>query len=391
MVAPGTTWATLLEAAIDGVGVATVFQPIVDLARGTTVGFEALSRFSGGIEARPDRWFAAARTFGCAAELESVALRVALNARPELPKNTFLTLNVSPDLLSSSPVRQVLRQAGDLSGVVVELTEQVPIESYDSLEGDLISLRSAGALIAVDDAGAGYAGLRHLLKLRPSIIKLDRELVQDVDRDEAKVALIEMLGTFADRVDAWLLAEGIERQGELDMLATMGTPLGQGFHLARPGEKWPAIDPDVAMSLVTRSRQEEQFTVRRLVELAPVVGSITEARGLLGGSEDSMAVVVDHHHRPVGVCTSELAQLGVLKDVLRVNLDAPIREVTLRALTRDSEDRFRPVACVDNAGRFIGLVRLERLIHSSLSVRTPSILDAIGRAASLSKTPPAVR
>jgi hypothetical protein len=85
---------------------------------------------------------------------------------------------------------------------VVELTEQTPIDSYVELEPDLNQLRAAGALIAIDDAGAGYAGLRHLLALRPSLIKIDRELIQDVDRDEAKRALISMLGTFASRVDA---------------------------------------------------------------------------------------------------------------------------------------------------------------------------------------------
>ncbi len=94
------------------------------------------------------------------------------------------------------------RHEGNLGGLIVELTEQTPIDSYLDLEPDLNQLRAAGALIAVDDAGAGYAGLRHLLQLRPSMIKIDRELIQDVDRDEAKRALIEMLGIFASRVDA---------------------------------------------------------------------------------------------------------------------------------------------------------------------------------------------
>lgn len=231
-VAPGATqderpdvgWSAKLGAALAGGVVSSVYQPIVDLARGTTVGYEALARFAGFAERNPEKWFAAARVLGCHAELEAVALRTALSARSDLPRNCFLTVNVSPDLLMTETIRSVWRDEGDLDAVVIELTEQVPIESYTALEGDLAGLRGAGALIAVDDAGAGYAGLRHLLALRPSIIKLDRELIKDVDLDEAKLALVEMVGTFAGRVDAWLLAEGVERAGELDALVSLGAP-----------------------------------------------------------------------------------------------------------------------------------------------------------------------
>jgi EAL domain-containing protein (putative c-di-GMP-specific phosphodiesterase class I) len=199
----GMNWDELLAAACRGEGLSSAYQPIVDTSRGAVVGYEALARFPGFSEKNPEVWFAAARSHGRSAELEAAALRPALAARDTLPPNCFLTVNVSPELLPTENIRSVWREEGNLGGLVVELTEQTPIDSYVELEPDLNQLRAAGALIAIDDAGAGYAGLRHLLALRPSLIKIDRELIQDVDRDEAKRALISMLGTFAGLNPCW--------------------------------------------------------------------------------------------------------------------------------------------------------------------------------------------
>ena len=128
------------------------FQPILDTARGTVAGYESLARFSGPPHATPDRWFAVAHTAGFGAELEARALRVALEARAWLPPNCFLSVNVGPDALTSSPVAAVFADAGDLRGVVIEITEQTAVACYDALVAALAPARAAGALLAVDDA-----------------------------------------------------------------------------------------------------------------------------------------------------------------------------------------------------------------------------------------------
>jgi EAL domain-containing protein (putative c-di-GMP-specific phosphodiesterase class I) len=367
-------WPSMVAAALAGGVVSVHYQPVVDLARGTVVGYEALARFAGFAEKRPDRWFAAARDLGRHVELEALALRAALEARSILPRNSFLAVNVSPDLLSAPAVRAVWSDEGDLGGVVVELTEQVRIESYTALEGDLAGLRAAGALIAVDDAGAGYAGLRHLLALRPSIIKLDRELVEDIDLDEAKLALVEMVGTFAGRVDAWLLAEGVERDGELDALVSLGVPLAQGYLLARPGPPWPQLDLDIALRLASRGagagarvgRGSAGTVVRDLVETVPTALSPTAAALLFGDHFTHTVVIIDGQHRPQTVYTPETAHLGLAEAGLRVNLDTPVSQALVRAITRENPRRYEPLMCTDNAGRFIGVVRMERLIHAAI-------------------------
>lgn len=357
----------MLASAAAGDGITSVYQPIVDVARGVTVGYEALARFEHPTERRPDAWFAAARAHGWHAELEAAALRSALRARNLLPTNCFLTVNVSPDLLTHERVRAVWREQGDLGGVIVELTEQAPIDSYAALEGDLSALRAAGALIAVDDAGAGYAGLRHLLALRPSVIKLDRELVCDVDLDEAKLALVQMVGMFAGRIDAWMLAEGIERQGELDILASLGVPLAQGYLLGRPGAPWPVVDTDAALRLAARHAAPATGTVRDLIEPVPTVTSAADAAGWFAHDHTFTVVVIDEHARPLSVYTPDQLHVGVVEREMRVNLDTPIKDALARAVTRDAPRRFEPVLCTDSAGRFLGVVRLERMIRAALA------------------------
>lgn len=353
----------MLESASSGVGLSSVFQPIVDTTRGTVVGYEALARFDGYGQRDPEAWFDAARRHGFGEKLEIAALRSALAARPALPRNCFLTVNVSPDLLTAPGVRSVWQEEGDLGGLIVELTEQAPVESYLALEPDLHRLRAAGALIAVDDAGAGYAGLSHLLALRPALIKLDRALVRDVDRDEARRALIEMIGTFASRIDAWLLAEGVERVGELDALVELGVPLVQGYCLSRPAPMWAGIDAEVALRLAAGRNRAEKRTLRDLVEPVPGVANLSEASAAFAADAGLASVVlIDTHHRPLAVLESDASRLGVTSPGLRVNLDTGIALALQRAMTRERGSRFEPLLATDNAGRFMGLVRLERLI-----------------------------
>lgn len=351
-----------LERACTGDGVTSAYQPIIDTARGTIVGYEALVRFPGHAEKNPEAWFDAARRAGRDATLEAVALRRAFEHRDSLPGNCFLTVNVSPHLLSSPEIQGVWADQGSLGGVVVELTEQTPIESYLHLEPQLDTLRSAGALIAIDDAGSGYAGLQHLLALRPAMIKVDRELVRDIDLDEAKRALLEMLGLFASRVDAWVLAEGIERVEELDVVAGLGVPLVQGYLLGRPAPPWSTLDPELALRLVVRADKSGGHTVRSLVEPATTAASPEAAASAFAVNPYLTDVVLLDGRRPVAVLSKEAACLGLVTGGLVVNVDTPVSEALSRSITRETGSRFAPLLVTDNAGRYLGIARMERLI-----------------------------
>ncbi|HEY6708046.1 MAG TPA: EAL domain-containing protein [Actinomycetota bacterium] len=194
--APDPGWAEAVTGILD------------DLQRGTVAGYEALSRFAGPPDAGPDVWFEAAGRLGLGAELDARVLERVAGLRPELPPNCFLTVNLDPNHLVTEPVQRALAAAPSLAGVVVELTEHRPVADYPTLVAAVAELRLRDAKLAVDDAGTGYAGLQHLMLLRPDLVKLDRALVAGCDRDPAKAALIEMLGRFTGQLDAWVLAEG---------------------------------------------------------------------------------------------------------------------------------------------------------------------------------------
>src|SRR4051812_47494684 len=221
-----------------------VFQPIVELATGRIAGYEALTRFTRAQPSRtPDLWFAQARRCGLGAALEAKAIATAL-AVPGRPAGTFLSLNVGPAALLSHEVQAVLPR--DLSEIVIELTEDEVFSTGISLDAKLSALRDRGARIAVDDAGAGYAGLQQVVRVAPEILKIDRSLITGIDVDASKMALLEALARFASTTGAAVCGEGIEKLAELRMLARADTTYAQGYVLARPGPPWPEVDAEIA-------------------------------------------------------------------------------------------------------------------------------------------------
>ena len=231
-----------ITAAIGGVGLRMVYQPIVRLDTLAVVGAEALSRFEGG-PPTPDRWFREAAGVGLETELETASLRLALAELPMLPKEVYLSINASPELINLWADRD-LPEGVPYERLLLEITEHVPIEDYDILLGALAPLRERGIRVAIDDAGAGYSSFRHILRIKPDVIKLDISITRSVDRDASHRALATALITFAAEIDASLVAEGVETIPEMETLQQLGAGYGQGYLFARPGPlPLPAATP----------------------------------------------------------------------------------------------------------------------------------------------------
>ena len=341
-----------------------VFQPIVDLAAAAVAGYEALARFPGA--AGPDVWFAAAARAGIAAELEALAIHKALAAVDELPDGTFLTVNASPHLLGTVVVQEALASRDDLRRVVIELTEHTPVDDLAVLRAQTAALRERGALIALDDAGSGYSGLKQLAAVRPQLVKLDRALVADVDDDPVRMALAEMIGEFAGRIDAWLLAEGIETPAELAAFARLGVPLAQGWLLGRPAPGFAPLHPDVARlvrSHVARARLTDS-----------VASLLRPVRQVVLGEETPgvpPAVLVGPQGEPAALLLAD-ARTGEIHTAsvsLRVHPSTDIADALQRALTRPPAHRFDPVVCTDPSGAVLGLLRIEDLATAARTAR----------------------
>lgn len=211
-----------------------VYQPIVDLRTGVWSGAEALARFPGDPPQGPDRWFADAAAVDRQVDLELLAVRSAIDALGRLPEGAYLSLNVSPATAGDTALHAVLLDA-EPSRIVLEITEHAPIDDYDGFRRAVEPLRAAGVRIAVDDAGAGFASLRHILLLAPDLIKLDISLTRGIDADRSRRALARALISFSIEIGATIVAEGIEEEAEREALRELGVDLGQGFLLGRPG------------------------------------------------------------------------------------------------------------------------------------------------------------
>jgi EAL domain-containing protein (putative c-di-GMP-specific phosphodiesterase class I) len=349
-----------------------VFQPIVDLRRSAVQGYEMLARLANDPSGTPPQWLAAAERHGLVNALEASLVAAGIHAREHLPRGTYLSINVSPGALVSPDVRAVLDAApGGLDQIVVEVTERKAVDDYDELATVLDRARAAGARVAVDDAGAGYSSLQHVLRLRPEYVKLDRGLIADADADPAKLALIEAVGLFAGRLDAALVAEGIERRAEQETLAGLAVPLGQGFLFGRPGPSLVRDVPVAGLRAVTGA-------LSALLDGPPA--AVLDAGLLAAGAEPpagargQVVVVIERDGRPTGLLMPEGGGWAHRAQPMLASLDEPALSVARRALARPNATRLDPVCACLPDGRFAGLVGVERLLGDEAGATDASFL-----------------
>ena len=221
---------------ISGEGLDVALQPIVDLASGEVVGAEALARFTDarGEPIATEACFLDAHALGLGRELELAAVRLALASHDRLPEGLYLALNASPTLLAGDELLELL-SAHERRPLVIELTEHQAVEDYFALGRALDDLRAEGVRVAIDDVGSGFSSFRHVTRVNPDILKLDRSLVCHIDDDPVRQSLASAIVAFAADVGAVVVSEGIESEAELACLRELAVGLGQGFFLGPPG------------------------------------------------------------------------------------------------------------------------------------------------------------
>lgn len=223
-----------IEKVLQGRELEIVYQPAFRLDQPGVEFVEALARFKPQPYRRPDEWFADAVGVGLGIELEMLAFTMALEGFKDLPGRTAMSINVSPETMLNSDLNAALTCI-PLDRIILEITEHDAVQSYSSLLAVLKPFRERGMRIAIDDTGSGYSSFRHILQIKPDIIKLDMSLSRDIDKDAARRALASALIAFAKEVGSELVAEGVETAGELESLRRLGVNLVQGYVFARPG------------------------------------------------------------------------------------------------------------------------------------------------------------
>ncbi len=233
----------------------SVFQPILSLADARVAGYEGLSRFVAEPVRAPDRWFAEATRVGLGAEFQAAAIERVLGAAAasRLPDETFVSVNVSPRYLAHPAVAAAVSRA-DPSALVIELTEEETVDSYEDLRRAMAPYLERGVRFAVDDAGAGFASMRHITELGPAFVKLDANLVRGLHTHHARQAFLRALNGFTIEIGAVLIAEGVEQTTDLALLTQMGFPvLAQGYAIARPGPPWPRVSTNARRAWLAAS------------------------------------------------------------------------------------------------------------------------------------------
>lgn len=210
-----------------------VYQPIVHVAENRLVGHEALARFHADPVRTPDKWFLEAAEVGCQEELEIAVIKKAIKGLAYVPEDTYVSFNVSPETILTGALNAAL-DGYPLERLVLEVTEHALVNDYSSIANQLTSLRKKGLRVAVDDAGAGFASFRHILKLKPDIIKLDSSLIRRIDVDQDSRALAAALIRFAEETGSKIVAEGVETESELQTLRDLKVNKVQGFLIGRP-------------------------------------------------------------------------------------------------------------------------------------------------------------
>jgi diguanylate cyclase (GGDEF)-like protein len=275
-----------------------VFQPIVRLSDFEAIGYEGLARFPtppGLVALPPDVTLAAAARSGLRGDLEA-ACWAAMSEAGVPPGGRLLFVNVSPDLIG----QEVFATMADRmpSRLVIELTEQDAVQNIPVLRERLRPWIARGALVAVDDAGAGFTSLEYVAEIRPDFLKLCRGMVTGVDGDASRQAVLRATVAFAREVGARIIAEGIEREEELAVLLDAGVDFGQGWLLGRPAEPWPAV-PDRRPRPVPEAPASPDPLVRALAAAATV--------------RDACEVVTDHLARRALLPSVYLEQAGRLR------------------------------------------------------------------------------
>ena len=218
-----------LEAIIAEHQFVSVFQPIVEMASRRITGYEALTRFG---DEPPGVVFARAAAIGLGVELELACLKSSLDAGASLPASSWLSLNVSPELLTTRTSLHDLVEHSTRD-LIFEITERMPITDYEGMRTAIQTL-GPSVQLAIDDAGAGYASLRHIIELRPSVVKLDIGVIRGVDADPVRQAMVAGMVHFANEIGCTLVGEGVETLDEAQTLTELGVRMGQGFLFARP-------------------------------------------------------------------------------------------------------------------------------------------------------------
>jgi hypothetical protein len=347
-------------------GVEICYQPILDVARGVTAGYDAQP--CPATAGRPERRRAPAASPELDARTSLALVSAALADARRLPAGAFLSVPVGVRAAATGAVRTALGAHGSLAGIALDLVGPIGPVPDRALEAAVGEFRSAGALISVGGHSAPPPELTSIVRLRPAVLRLGEDWVRGIDASRSKHSTVELIERLADHVDALILAEGVTTAAELRALAELQVPLAQGPFVGAAQPPWPQIADAVASSLRYRPEAADGV-LRGLLQDAPTSSeadarpsSEADAPSPAVATGTDVAVVVDAAQRPTALLERSGTEAWRRCAVLPVGIDTPVVDAVHRAMTRPRAIRFTPLVCVDDSGRFVGILAIDRLM-----------------------------
>ncbi|KUO77402.1 MAG: diguanylate cyclase [Desulfosporosinus sp. BRH_c37] len=370
------------------------FQPIIETRNGEVFGFEALARIPGSTCFNNiDDLFPFAEKIGQLYPIETLCRRQAITSYSNVAqKREMLFLNINPQILidpefASGHTRKLLREKGLApTDVVLEITERSAIEDFSTFREALDHYRNQGYLIALDDVGAGYSSLQSVAELHPDFLKVDRSLIQGVNADPIKWALLETFVTFSKRIGCRIIAEGVETAEEMRTVVQLGVDYVQGFFVARPTFERKNINPAVMQILDSKRRLKsiEQNPILSMVEPLPLFNTHTlvntietyfrehQQQWLVGITEDSRLVGVMQRDRLFAALGTRYGVTLYLERTIPILMDTnplivedttPLEVVSSIAMQRSGAQLYDGII-VANQRKPIGMVSVANLMKT---------------------------
>lgn len=392
----------LFEQILEAKSITSVYQPIVSLADGTVLGYEALTRGPADSAFHsPLSLFGYAESCGQLYELDRMAREKAIEGCASLPKDQRVFINIPAQVIhdpqfSPGMTRQALKRWGlEPRNVVLELTERSSIEDFATARQVLQHYRNQGYQIAIDDAGAGYSSLQAIAELQPDFIKVDRSLIQNIHLDKMKETILETFVSFARKMSIRLIAEGIESWEELNKLSRMGVHYGQGFLLCRPAPGLSVLPEDIAARVRRISRVQDMEETMQIGSLAAPMAAFdlqtasSEVAQFFRSNEDVSGVAITRGNYPVGLVMRErlfqqlAGQYGVplywnrpicqIMDTtpLIVESTVHIEDVSRMSMSREKNRLYDLIIITEN-GKMAGAASVQVILEAITRLRMES-------------------
>lgn len=254
--------------------ISTVFQPIISLRDGQIYGYEALSRGPDNSNLHtPDKLFEYAQKYGKLWDLESLCRIKAIETASRHDEPIRLFINVNPNVMHDIKFRrgftkEYLQQYSiDPENIIFEITEREAVHNMTDFLEMIQNYKYQDYKIAIDDMGAGYSGLNMISDIHPHFIKLDMNLIRDIDRDITKQYLVKGLAEFAVRTNTYLIAEGIETERELKQLIEFGVEYGQGFFIQKPLAEMTPVDTNVIQIICEANDKKKRLRDQKFSDI----------------------------------------------------------------------------------------------------------------------------